>query len=528
MSASIDKILKSVKITSATIKKKIMLLATCGGDIKLTHWPSGVILAVVTVSDNVNDRFEDVQSSYDGNTLIALPTNSRPSILSIGNFFGAETDLPILHETIDLKDDVTACCYAKPTEDDGDLIVFTTKKREVAVYDLNERRVVNRYEQSPELAKTIDCTADGFTFLIGCNDSRVYVYERNGVTVNASFCVPKSNTLTSVKCHPNEARKAAASSKEGYVCVWNVDVLDVEFLRQSHANGNVNVDFRDNLFGSVGSDRLLNLYDLRASKLVHQLRHVNALTSLAFDLGDFSNLALGTIDGSLYYYDLRNMKDSISSKKLHENAVRKIAVLRKPDPPQLLGHVPASGDCQFFVNRISAGMDCDDDTLRKRHRKCSSTSYKTDFTSVYKNDANFSEISKVTLDGNSVKRLQPNVKKCDVTSSVSEILSNVDVVNDKALIKIMESEIMDDHKRIMKQLVDNMNNGYLKMRLDVSRLLCGIEKRDSKRWSKLYASLQKLVQSDDKYSYAARSNVKKLNQRDDDSNSLISCKSANS
>lgn len=675
-----------------------MLLATCGGDLKLTKWPNCRTIAIINPQEeSLENKFEDVKSSNDGDSFLALATNGTPSILTVTNLTDSNnymndvkfernhdtstsmTEDLTEHKILNLPH-VTALNYSRINDEN---VTIATIDCEIYVYNLNSRQIIMGYESVPEVPEFLEHATRDLDLFVGCQ-KHIYMYNNDG-NIIANFCTPEFEDadLTGLKCHPCDTNVVAGCSGEGYVCLWDINTLNVKFSRKDHSYCSA-IDFhrRQDLFGSIGKDKLLNLYDLKTMKNVYQMTHLDSLTSMVFDSFDSGNkLILGTTSGNLYYYDLRKMNESIFDTKLHENPIKKIEFQKSVH----FGCTESGDYCQIFNNRISAGMDRSysennikkywklsqknienatkyrndsfenvnksirdanytlgvsspyenanayetKDSLKSSRVKCPEINQKNDEIvqttkkiaqtndemiqtncgnirtneEIVQTDISSKTISKSTLDtlqtsahninlanlfernrrifesklslnvnnkleivsnsnyskcqknvmlrqqsnvrnnyynngylrGNSVTVIKVNLKHVKHDAKQKEE-SNDNLLDVKTLlmenIKNMKSEIETEHDCAMEHFIDSMNKSYLRMRLNVSRCLCSIENRENKRWTKLYSSLQKLVQNDENILNRKQINNKKYqepnDEEDEDADSIIYTHSVNS
>lgn len=537
-------------------RSQIMITASCGDDIKLIKWPSATLIAEINAPDNANE-YIDVTWSNDGNYLAAVPNLGNPSVLNIIHLSEHENQDQFIEYDFINYDDVTTLTYSKEQKE---IVCVTTKNCDVFTYNLQTQEVVADFNKAPDLSKFVEFAANDAALIVACRDSRMYLYNAHGV-VMSTFCVPQSSTLTSLKAHPCESNLLVASSKEGVVSLWDLNNLDVISLKTDHDSGGTQVDFsRRDLYGSAGYDKTLFLYDLRTNAQTHRKVHEHPLTSFTFN--HMYGFVLGMKNDELIYYDIRKLSEHLSSMQLHNTHVKKL-IFQQNISGRMENFVPAaSGDCQININkRIAAGMDKpypsresfstsviepDDvsvstsDKRRNPNPKNKNSTF-FDGTSVSSSESrlNFSSFDNKELPCDAVSRraeVRPNTTSTRNLINSATLGANIDMEilpnAGETIVEIerIKNDILDLHKRSMEKLIDNMNNRFLKMRLNVSRLFCGIENHNKKRWNLLHSSLQRLVLIEDKMAECEHVELKARNKKKpeeeyEEQSSLHSCRS---
>eukprot|EP00826_Nyctotherus_ovalis_P066034 TRINITY_DN9735_c0_g1_i1.p1 TRINITY_DN9735_c0_g1~~TRINITY_DN9735_c0_g1_i1.p1 ORF type:complete len:292 (-),score=64.40 TRINITY_DN9735_c0_g1_i1:148-1023(-) len=139
----------------------------------------------------------------------------------------------------------------------------------------------------------------------------------------------------------NSARKGVilSASTDGKICSWDIESSEVQVGRSldpltkydGHTNGAEDVQwhrFHQDIFGSVGDDRKLNIWDMRDSTrkpFKSVLAHEKDVLSV--DFNPFNEYLLGTssADYSASLWDLRNMKRKVYELKEHKDEVVSIS-----------------------------------------------------------------------------------------------------------------------------------------------------------------------------------------------------------
>lgn len=101
--------------------------------------------------------------------------------------------------------------------------------------------------------------------------------------------------------------------------------LDANQVFEAHTAAVEDVSWQlgnENLFGSVGDDHMLMMWDLRTSKPQQSIAaHEDEVNSLAFNPFNDSILATGSVDSTVKLFDLRKLTTSLHTFASHNGAV---------------------------------------------------------------------------------------------------------------------------------------------------------------------------------------------------------------
>jgi histone-binding protein RBBP4 len=125
--------------------------------------------------------------------------------------------------------------------------------------------------------------------------------------------------------------KLLSASEDDIICLWDINSMSkggviyaINAFREHRAIVN-DVAWHpsaENIFGSVGDDRKLMLWDTRsnnASNIVHA--HASDVHCLAFNPHHEFILATGSLDESIALWDIRNFKYKLYSLEAHKDAI---------------------------------------------------------------------------------------------------------------------------------------------------------------------------------------------------------------
>lgn len=135
--------------------------------------------------------------------------------------------------------------------------------------------------------------------------------------------------------NPNLAGHLLSASEDNTVCLWDISAaaqnanhLDAKSTFTGHSAAVEDVAWNvlhDSIFGSVGDDRKLMLWDTRSNSTGKPARAVDAhsaeVNCLAFNPYSEFVLATGSADKTVALWDMRNLKSKLHSFESHRDEV---------------------------------------------------------------------------------------------------------------------------------------------------------------------------------------------------------------
>lgn len=157
-----------------------------------------------------------------------------------------------------------------------------------------------------------------------------------GSKTNPDFCLLGHSKEGYGLCwDPHEAFHLISGSDDAVICEWDLRNAgkNVQPLHQYTGHTDIIEDvswhmFHNKIFGSVGDDKKLLLWDMRAESLDKPVTTVYAhqaeVNCLAFSPNSEYLLATGSADKTVNLWDMRNMKDKLHSLEGHTGEVFQI------------------------------------------------------------------------------------------------------------------------------------------------------------------------------------------------------------
>lgn len=206
------------------------------------------------------------------------------------------------------------------------------------------------------IVSSIEFDKDNEFFAIAGVTKLIKVYDYGSVirdTVDIHYpCVEmmSSSKISCVSWNSYHKGTLASSDYEGTVTVWDATTGQKTKTFQEHEKRCWSVDFNNidtRLIASGSDDARVKLWDLTGDHSVASLEAKANVCCVKFNPCSSYNLAFGSADHCVHYYDLRNLKEALSVFKGHRKAVSYVKFLNKEDI------VSASTDSQLKMWNIN-------------------------------------------------------------------------------------------------------------------------------------------------------------------------------
>lgn len=183
-----------------------------------------------------------------------------------------------------------------------------------------------------------------FTIATKAPSSTVFVfdYSKHPSTPTDPTCRPQHRCLGhtaegyGLSWSPVTANRLLSGSDDATVCMWDLTEAGAEVqalqIRRGHSSVVEDVDWSHHhahVFGSVGDDKQLLIWDARDSSSEPMKKVENAHTSdincLSFNPSNEFLLATGSTDSTVALWDLRNMSQRIHSFEGHKGGIYQVS-----------------------------------------------------------------------------------------------------------------------------------------------------------------------------------------------------------
>lgn len=202
------------------------------------------------------------------------------------------------------------------------------------VQKINHDGEVNRARympQNPTLIATKTVSADVYVFDYTKHDSKPPI---DGTCAPDVVLRGHKKEGYGLSWNPWNPGHLLSGSDDYQICIWDINVpsrsryLDATSIYAAHTNVVEDVAWHlhhENLFGSVGDDKRLMIWDTRscqADKASHSVEaHVAEINCLAFNPYNHFILATGSADKTVGLWDLRNLQKKLHSFECHNDEI---------------------------------------------------------------------------------------------------------------------------------------------------------------------------------------------------------------
>lgn len=206
------------------------------------------------------------------------------------------------------------------------------------------------------IVSSIEFDKDNEFFAIAGVTKRIKVFDYGAVvkdTVDIHYpCVEmvSNSKISCVSWNSYHKGTLASSDYEGTVTIWDAATGQKTKTFQEHEKRCWSVDFNEvdtRLIASGSDDARVKLYSLNVEHSIATLEAKANVCCVKFNPKSSCNLAFGSADHCLHYYDLRNMKEALAIFKGHKKAVSYVKFLNSEEI------VSASTDSQLKMWNIN-------------------------------------------------------------------------------------------------------------------------------------------------------------------------------
>ncbi|KAI2806654.1 hypothetical protein RDWZM_006454 [Blomia tropicalis] len=192
------------------------------------------------------------------------------------------------------------------------------------------------------------------TFLIATKTSTnkvlIFDYSKHGTEKDSDACQSELTLLGHQKegyglCwNPREANLLLSGSEDGQLCIWDIDTSGKKYYCTLDPIGNYHLPceqqpnfivtdcqwhyFHKNLFGSVGTDRYLRLWDTRkqsnSESIISTVAHEDDINAISFNPFNPYLVLTASADRTIALWDVRNVSQSLHRFHSHEDEILQV------------------------------------------------------------------------------------------------------------------------------------------------------------------------------------------------------------
>eukprot|EP00095_Tigriopus_kingsejongensis_P012678 maker-scaffold22_size673200-snap-gene-3.21 protein:Tk12678 transcript:maker-scaffold22_size673200-snap-gene-3.21-mRNA-1 annotation:"mgc81767 protein" len=215
--------------------------------------------------------------------------------------------------------------------------LFVGNAEKVILYDIAKKKAAKEFVLEEPL-RSLDINASDQYLGVGGQQGSLYLLNNLTNQASAPLRTCETDALTSVHfCHGYKSR-LATSNDAGSVHLWDCNTSTVLKTFREHSapcTGLASFPYNDILLLSSGLDKKCIGYDVKSGETCTTLKTDYPLTSVAALLSG-NTIALGTSNGKVLIYDLRNFKRPQSVVQCQATAVRSLVCQPPPEPLRAL------------------------------------------------------------------------------------------------------------------------------------------------------------------------------------------------
>ncbi|XP_053614459.1 uncharacterized protein Grip71 [Plodia interpunctella] len=261
----------------------------------------------------------DISWSDDSKYLLQVNSKGLVEILS-----AADNDVRSLQH-IPLRDTWSASFH----RDGHRNIAIGTKNGNVMIWDTKNKTITKTFPTPVQQSSVnyLSYNAKNTSLAAAMQNGETVIY---GLVSNIPVLTVKlscSRSISAMKFHHESRALLGLATDEGHIVLRDITTnKDKVFFENVHASPVSDFSFslinKDVLLSS-GYDKVMHVYDVRLQNVVSTIRTPYTLTSLAINIEN--QVALGTKNGLVMIYDLRDLSDPFKVLKGHDEEVRKVA-----------------------------------------------------------------------------------------------------------------------------------------------------------------------------------------------------------
>lgn len=290
----------------SSISSRLLLYDVNSWDLKKTYWCYEGIL-------------RDISWSDDSKYILQVNAKGVIEILS-----PADHDIRTLQH-IPLKDTWSASFH----RDGHRNVAIGTRSGNVMIWDTRNKNVVKTFPTPSQQScvNFISYNAKNTSLAASMQNGDTIIY---GLVSNIPVLTVKlacSRSISSIKFHQESRSLLGLATDEGHMVIRDITTnKDKAYFENVHASPVSDFVYslinRDVML-STGYDKVMHVYDIRLQNVVSTVRTAYTLTSLAINTEN--QVALGTKNGLVLIYDLRDLSTPSKVLKGHEDEIRKVA-----------------------------------------------------------------------------------------------------------------------------------------------------------------------------------------------------------
>lgn len=297
-----------------------MLIASSSNKIIFNNWTSVEGINTYEINENNGNDIKTISWSKDGSWLVYVTDKGTAEIISVKN------SLKLLYTILEIEQ--TSC--AAFSHNTKRFLAIGSSNGQPLIYDIKNKCERKRYQRVKSPIFKISYLPSDTHFIVGCKSGELKLYNNNNTSLMATYRLQNYKKITNFRCHPEDSHLVSVSSNDGLISIWDIQTnttINSFNLHDAQVSDAIFMPLRTDLITSIGWDKKMYIYDTTSNECVIDIEIETIPTSLDIEPQGIG-LVIGTKNGTIIPYDLRNMKESIDSYQIHEAAVKHVLFQR--------------------------------------------------------------------------------------------------------------------------------------------------------------------------------------------------------
>lgn len=289
---------------------------SAAAELKFHFWPK--VEEDIVYKPPVLSRVTSASWSKDNSYLTYLSEKAKPEIISLKD----PNNIKLVH-TVAAINDVSSVIFQRTTKK---CIALGTQSGQVAMYDTKSKTINKLFGNVPSSVRHMDFNLGDEHLAVACVTGNAVLYDVANGHVCGNYVISETVEPTALRFHPNSANILAAASEEGTIMIWDTATANKTYFSQTHTSPISGIAFgkHDNdVLVSVGEDNKFCIHDLNTRECIFRSSTQHPLSAVDVS-SDGTTLAIGSQEGIIYIYDMRNFLQPIIQWKGHNSKISKL------------------------------------------------------------------------------------------------------------------------------------------------------------------------------------------------------------
>ncbi|KAB0791102.1 hypothetical protein PPYR_02902 [Photinus pyralis] len=295
-----------------------------------------------------------VSWSNDNGFITTLSENGVPEVISLKEPKHVKT----VHVVTAVKD-VSVASFQRTTKRFMGLGTYSGR---CVLYDTKSKAIHQQFPDVPGAINLLDFNYGDRQMAVSSLGGNLFLFDVNNANVLKTYATP--DVVSAMRFHPRDRNLLLCGLENGTLMQWDIDVGKSVHCNQLHsaAVSGLALTNGSGTYISVGYDNKFCIYDTNSGTCTFRSNQRHPLTSVDAHVED-NAVAIGTLFGNLYTYDVRNLIAPSASETPHNSKINRIAFENNKKLDVLLkGAAPESSislqpEIKFMNYNLDAHVD---------------------------------------------------------------------------------------------------------------------------------------------------------------------------